>query len=219
LYFSRVGDMDVPYLVYVPKGYDPAKPTPVVVFLHGAILARDSFHHKDPAIADEPVFSIGESLNTIVVFPFSKSGFAWSAQTAACENVMSIIKQVQAHYNVDAKRVYIGGISMGGIATFWFINNHPDVFAGFYAFSAMPSLSGGIQFSHITKQKPLYSMNAKDDATFSYNDVHTIYEQHKSEAPGWTFKSVDAGGHRFIYAKGGEKYVQELVGDLLRSAK
>src|SRR4051812_40285368 len=62
LYFSQVGDLKVPYLVYVPQSYDPAKATPVVVFLHGAILARDSFHYKDPAIADEPIFSIGDTL-------------------------------------------------------------------------------------------------------------------------------------------------------------
>ena len=216
LYFSPVGDINVPYIVYVPKTYDPLRPTSVVVFLHGAILARDSFHYKDPSIADEPIFSIGEVYNTLVVFPFSKSGFAWPGQPAACENIITIIGQVEQHYNVDKKRVYIGGISMGGIATFWFIDNKPDVFAGFYTFSAMPRSA---DFTHITKGKPLYSMNAKDDQTFSYDEVHALYEQHKKDAPGWDFQTVEGGGHRFIYADGGTRYVKALLGDLLKAAK
>jgi len=216
LYFSPVGDINVPYLVYVPKSYDPAKPTSVVVFLHGAILARESFQYKDPAIADEPIFSIADTFNTLVIFPFSKSGFAWPGQQAACENIITIIGQVEEHYNVDKKRVYIGGISMGGIATFWFIDNKPNVFAGFYTFSALPRSA---DFIHITKAKPLYSMNAKDDQTFSYNEVHTLYEQHKKEAPGWDFQTVESGGHRFIYANGGTRYVKSLLGNLLKPAK
>jgi predicted peptidase len=214
LYFSKVGDLNVPYLVYVPATYNPAHATSVVVFLHGAILARDNyFHHTDPAIADEPIFSIGDVYNTIVVFPFSKGDFAWPGQPAACENIITILGQVEEHYNVDRKRIYIGGISMGGIATFWFIDNKPDVFAGFYTFSAMPRAA---HFSHITKDKPLYSMNAKDDQTFSYSEVSDLYEQHKAEAPGWHFNSVETGGHRFIYSDGGTKYVKSLLGNLLK---
>ncbi|MFI5196953.1 MAG: hypothetical protein ACHQD8_07665, partial [Chitinophagales bacterium] len=100
LYFSQVGNINVPYLVYVPASYNPARATSVVVFLHGAILARDSFHHKDPAIADEPIFSTGDTFNTIVVFPFSKSDFAWPGQQAACENIITILGQVGQHYNI-----------------------------------------------------------------------------------------------------------------------
>ena len=217
LYFSSVGEIKVPYLVYVPASYNPARATSVVVFLHGAILARDNyFHDTDPAIADEPIFSIGDTYNTIVVFPFSKSGFAWPGQTAACENIITILGQVEQHYNIDRKRIYIGGISMGGIATFWFISNKADVFAGFYTFSALPGRSGSVDFTHLTKERPLYSMNAKDDQTFSFDEVQAIYEQHKKEAPDWHFNSVETGGHRFIYNPGGTSYVKSLLGNLLK---
>jgi len=217
LYFTKVGEMSVPYLVYVPKNYSPSNSCPMVVFLHGAILAKEDFQYKDPAIADEPIFSIGDTYNTIVVFPFGKSGFMWPAQLAAKENILEIVKDVQARYNIDKRKIFLGGISMGGISTFWFISNKPDVFAGFYAFSAMPRLSdGAVKFSNITKDKPLYSMNAKDDPGFSFNEVREIYEQHKQEAPGWHFGSVETGGHRFIYANGGKEIVKGLLGNLLK---
>jgi predicted peptidase len=217
LYYTKVGSMEVPYIVYVPAAYDASRPTSVVVFLHGAILARDNyFHHTDPTIADEPIFSVGDAFNTIVVFPFGKNDLAWSGQQAAYENIITIIGQVEQHYNVDRKKIYIGGISMGGIATFWFINNKPELFAGFYTFSALPGRGGDVKYSHITGQRPLYSMNAKDDQTFSYEEVHEIYEQHKKDAPDWHFSSVETGGHRFIYGNGGAKYVKEVLNDLMK---
>lgn len=213
LYFTQAGNIRAPYLVYIPKGYNAAKPTPMVVFLHGAILARDSFQYKDPAIAEEPIFSIADVFNTIVVFPFARSDFRWSGKSPAYEHVVSVIGLVEQHYNVDKGKVYIGGISMGGIATFWFINHTPDIFAGFYTFSAIPQLNEPIKFGNITKQRPLYSMNTKDDHTFSFGEVKALYEEHKTK--GWHFIPVETGGHRFIYGANGRQYVKELLGNLL----
>ena len=216
LYFSRAGEINVPYLVRVPKGYDPARPTPVVLFLHGAILAKDSFQYKDPEISNEPVFSIADSLNALVVFPFARADFKWSGVSPAYENIINIIQQVERDYNVDKRKIFIGGISMGGIATFWFINNKPDIFAGFYTFSAVPRANGGVNFGNLSNGKPLYSLNAKDDPIFPYTEMQQAFEQHKNEAPGWHFSTVETGGHRFIYGAGGAHYVQTVIRQLVR---
>lgn len=213
LYFTQVGDMQVPYIVHVPKRYDPAKPAPVVIFLHGAILAKEDFQYRDPAIADEPVFAAADSFNAIVVFPFSKAGFAWPSQPA-CSNVFTILAQVRQRYNIDDRRVFLGGISMGGAGTYWFINNRPQAFAGFYTFSAHP---GGItDFSRLTAEKPLYAIYAEDDPSISYAEVKGIYEQHKTEAPGFHISSVAKGGHRFIYHVGGTRITTCILGKLLQ---
>ncbi len=216
LYFSRAGNVDQPYLVYVPKGYDPLRKTPLVVFLHGAILARDSFRYRDPTIAGEPVFSVADMYKTLVVFPFGEAGFMWPATVAANENIVAIIEQVKGRYNTDDRQVYIGGISMGGIATYWFMKHKPDYFSGFYTFSSTPSLSSetGV-LDAVSQVKPLYSMNAKDDAVFSYENAARDYELQMHAVKGWYFSSVPTGGHRFIYGKDGSGYVQRLLGHLL----
>jgi len=214
LYFSQVGEVNVPYLVYVPKGYNEARSHAAIVFLHGANLAREDFQYKSSERADEPIFSIADTFNTIVIFPFAKQDFKWSGeQTAAYENIITIIQKAEQNYNIDPKRIYIGGQSMGGNATYWFINNKPEMFAGFYTFSAMP---GNEKFSNITKEKPLYSISAKDDNTFPYADVEAAYKQHKSETTGWHFSTVQSGGHRFIYGNNGTKSLKSLFGNLLQ---
>jgi predicted peptidase len=211
LYYSDAGNEKVPYLVYVPKGYDPTKATPVVVFLHGAILARDNYyHHTDPSIANEPVFSVGDAYNTLVVFPFAKSGFAWPAQEAANENVLKMIEQVKERYNVNSRKIVLGGISMGGSGTYWFINNKAENFAGFFTFSAIPH---DLDFSKV-KTRPLYSLYAKDDPGCPNNELTEYRNQHKVD--GWYVSVVETGGHRFIYNPGGEQYVRSIVGMFLK---
>lgn len=214
LYYSDAGGEKVPYLVYVPRNYDPAKAMPVVVFLHGAILARDNYyHHTDPSVADEPVFSVGDMYNTLVVFPFGKAGFAWPAQEAANENILKMIEQVKERYNVNSRKVILGGISMGGSGTYWFINNKADQFAGFYTFSGMPQ---ELNLTRITKERPLYTMNSKDDPGCPYSEIYSFYQEHKNETKDWHLESVETGGHRFIYNPGGQKYVQQIIGALLK---
>ena len=215
LYFSQSGAVNEPYLVYVPKSYDPARANSVVVFLHGAILAREEFQYKNVENTSEPIFSIADELNTIIIFPFARANFRWSGDSPAFENIMNMIKQVEGNYNVDKKKIYIGGISMGGNGTFWFVNNKPDVFAGFYTVSALPGAD--VKFSNINPQKPLYSVNAKDDGTFPFSEVNEAHEQYKSKTTGWHFSTVETGGHRFIYAKGGDRYLKTLVGDLMQN--
>jgi poly(3-hydroxybutyrate) depolymerase len=215
LYFSQAGTISVPYLVYVPKGYDPAQPSKLVVFLHGASLATDSFQYKNPEMAHEPIFSIGDVYNALVVFPFARTDFKWSGgQTDAFENIFRIISQVAENYHVDTKHIYIGGQSMGGKATWWFVNHKPEVFAGFYTFSAMPSEDA--KFQNITTSKPLYALHAKDDQMIPFSEADAIYQKHRSKAPGWHFNAVPTGGHKFIYGKDGERLVRELFAGLLR---
>lgn len=107
-------------------------------------------------------------------------------------------------------------MSNGGSATFWFISNAPELFAGFYAFSAYPGLQvGGIEFSNITEGKPLYSVHAKDDRVYKYAAVKDIYEQYKVTAMGWHLETLDSGGHGFIYGDNGEKIIGQVMDRLL----
>ena len=90
---------------------------------------------------------------------------------------------------------------MGGNAVYWFVDNRADLFAGFYTFSAMPGTKSAL--AKLNDNKPLYSLNAKDDEVFPYANVEAAWALLKKDAPGWHFKTMDRGGHRFIYNVGG----------------
>ncbi|MDQ2753520.1 MAG: alpha/beta hydrolase-fold protein [Bacteroidota bacterium] len=212
LYFTKVDSLHVPYLVYIPKNYDSAKPSSLIVFLHGAVISIDSFQYNNASFAQqEPIFLVAEKHNAIVLYPFGKKDFGWVKQQAAFENILTEISAIEQVYNINKNNVFLGGMSNGGSAAFWFITYHPQLFTAFYAFSAMPKLyQSEISFKNISKNKPLFSINAKDDEGYSFDKVKSVYEQHKAEAKGWHFDSVETGNHGFIYNDSGWSVVNDL---------
>ncbi len=216
IYYTKVDSLDVPYVVYVPKNYDSSKPTSLVVFLHGGVVSIDSFQYNNALfISGEPVFSIANKYNEIVLYPFGKKDFGWVKQKASFENIITEIKLVELTYNIDKDNIFLGGMSNGGSAAFWFITNHPEIFKAFYAFSALPKLyHEEINFRNITLNKPLYSINAKDDEGYSFPKVKSVYNLHEAEAPGWHFDSVETGNHGFIYDDSGLVVMNNLFNNL-----
>lgn len=109
------------YLLYVPKTYQPSKPTPLVISLHPAAawpaLERDvsGWNH----LADEHGF--------IVVYPagsgailgtFTRGANVWpmgpSSLPRDVKFISDLIDKLEARYNIDPARVYADGMSNGG---------------------------------------------------------------------------------------------------------
>ena len=102
------------YLLYVPKSYDPTKPTSLVISMHGAggwPAQQMNLSHWN-RLADENGF--------IVVYP-SGTGVPkiWHVDRGAglmrdVRFISELIDTVRAAYNIDPTRVYANGLSIGG---------------------------------------------------------------------------------------------------------
>ena len=217
LYFSKVDTLEVPYLVYIPKTYDPVKPMRAIVYLHGGVANETIFNFNNSELGvGEPIFSIGDTYNSIIIYPFGKKDFGWVEQLTAFKNVLTIIDKVKATYHIDTKNIFLGGMSNGGTATFWFASQKPNIFKGFYALSALPALKiGAINFKNITQDKPFYSINAKDDEVYKIDEVSKIYNDNKVAAKGWNFDTLQNGGHGFIYQQNGKEILENVFKKLL----
>lgn len=212
LYYSKVGSQKVPYLVYVPSTYSAKSATKAIVFLHGGIVSTTDYNDQNPEVKREPIFKYGEDHNTIIIYPFGKKDFGWVNQLDAFKNIIAITKDVQTKYNIDKKQLYLGGMSNGGTATFWFASQKNVPYKGYFAISALPKLNiGEIDFKNFSE--PLYSINAKDDTVFNYDDVYKIYLQHQNE--NWHFETAETGDHGLIYSQNGQeilsKFLQKLI--------
>jgi hypothetical protein len=119
---NRYLGLFVPYGVWLPPAYDSVpKPVPLFVALHG--LSQDHFGLV-PEWANG-----GIDVPAITIFPLghSESGFY---QGPAELDALESMEDVQQHYPVDADRVYLTGLSMGGIGTYTVATHRPDLFAG-----------------------------------------------------------------------------------------
>lgn len=110
------------YLLHVPKSYQPSRPTPLVICLHGFAewpAHLMSISHWN-ALADEFGF--------LVVYPSGSSfPLRWHCNNRRSEPkqaqrdvqfISDLIAQLKRSYNIDAARVYANGLSNGGGMSF-----------------------------------------------------------------------------------------------------
>jgi predicted peptidase len=111
------------YLLYLPSGYHYSpRRWPLVLFLHGA----GSVGHDLRKVKNEGLALRAEEKRA---FPFvlvaPQCGFKrWSPSTLDI-----LLGQIIARYRIDANRVYLTGLSMGGYGTWSLASEHPERFA------------------------------------------------------------------------------------------
>ena len=108
----RVRDKTFSYGLFVPPAYDPEVAFPLVVCLHGAGFTGDSYLERWAT-------RLGES--HILACPTTMAGTWWTR--ASEELVLATIETVRAHYRIDPDRIYLTGMSNGGIGA-WIIGMH-----------------------------------------------------------------------------------------------
>jgi poly(3-hydroxybutyrate) depolymerase len=125
------GSPGLDYLVYLPGGYYRSSGRwPLILYLHGAGdvgrgLARVRFGGLPRRIEE------GRRLPFIVVAPCSPQ-HGWEP-----EALDALLNEVLSRYRVDAERVYLTGLSMGGDGTWALAAARPGRFA------AIAPISGG----------------------------------------------------------------------------
>ena len=215
LYFSAVphDTVRVPYLVRVPAGYDPARPAPVVVYLHGGVASATQFQYADPGVALEPVFAAAPA-TALVVYPFGRRSFGWVKQPAAFAQVERIMAEVRARYHTNPRCLVLGGMSNGGSAALWFASQRPAAFSGFYALSPAPELPLHAGYGRLGQGKPCYQLSAEDDTFYPYPAVKAAYEAHRAQAPQWQLQAMPKGGHGFLYGPEGPAALRQVLARL-----
>src|SRR3989449_393771 len=108
------------YVLYVPRSYDRAKPTPLVISLHGAGMwgAAQKETSQWNRVADEHGF--------IVVYPSGEGGGGprvWHEGGGAGPSrdvrfISELIDTLEVRYNIDPRMIYANGLSNGGGMSF-----------------------------------------------------------------------------------------------------
>jgi poly(3-hydroxybutyrate) depolymerase/predicted Ser/Thr protein kinase len=110
------------YLLYVPSTYDPEKPTPLVISMHG--FADWPAHHMKMTHWND----LAEEKGFIVVYPMG-TGFPlrWRTDGQTRESggvqkdvtfISDLIDVLSSKYYIDPQRIYANGMSNGGGMSF-----------------------------------------------------------------------------------------------------
>lgn len=114
-----VGGQSYHYGLYVPSSYQPTRDYALVVCLHGAGFTGDSYLERWQA-------RLGEDY--ILACPTYLRGAWWTRQ--AEELVLATVRAVQARYRIDPDRIFLTGMSNGGIGAYMIGFHHAARFAG-----------------------------------------------------------------------------------------
>ena len=141
----------LPYRLLLPKDYDASKKYPLILFLHGG--GERGKDNKAQLTHGASLFlrdSIRENYKAIVVFPQCAAESYWSnvhiltdsiqktrhfrfqsggEPTAAMKLVLGLLEELRDRYPLDKNRIYVGGLSMGGMGTFEIVRRKPRFFA------------------------------------------------------------------------------------------
>jgi hypothetical protein len=132
-------DRNVAYSIYLPPGYtDASKRWPMIVFLVGAGEAGDdhgAIYAHGPVAELTRNKELADKANYIVLTPQCPSGLRWDTPGLA-EFVIEITNFAKSAWRVDADRVYLTGLSMGGRGTYHATIVSKGIFAAIAPISA-----------------------------------------------------------------------------------
>ncbi|SFL70358.1 Prolyl oligopeptidase family protein [Gracilibacillus orientalis] len=118
---------EIRYLLHVPDEVEkhPGYTFPLILFLHGAGERGDDLEtvkdHGIPSFLDND-----RSFPFIVVSPQCSIDSYW---TEDLDGLMALLKYMVSSYPVDKRRIYLTGMSMGGVGTWNLALKYPNYFA------------------------------------------------------------------------------------------
>jgi predicted peptidase len=157
--FKNTDDTMSPYVVFVPHGHDKSKPTPILLFLHGAGETKGTKGGMMPveqglAPHIKRMEEKGKPFPFLVVIPQAEAVKTqvpgrWHPENPDGKRALAMLDEVSKEYNADAKKTYLTGLSMGGFGTWAIAAKYPERWA------AIAPICGGGEAAWAEKLKDL----------------------------------------------------------------
>ena len=160
------------YLLHVPPGLDSSQPAPVFFALHGFDTEK---HFEISDLQNVAGFeAISDQNGFILVYPSGLDG-VWNVGGGCCKPavdnnvdeaafIRAILDDLSSTANIDAKRIYAAGFSMGGMLAFKLGCEMSDTLAG------VASVAGSMIYEPCQPDQPvsIFQVNGKADTLVPY---------------------------------------------------
>ena len=199
----RVDGEEREYLLHIPKRYDPAEPTPLVISLHAGVLwpAHQMNLTRWNRLADDQTFIVAypagmpQILRMVRVWRTTPDGVM-----ADVRFIDALIHKLMAEYHIDPMRIYADGMSNGGGMVFALSCRSSTRFAAVGMVAAaeeLPSDWCG------TTPMPLIAFHGDADPIVPYgggplgdpfNPVKPVYPPVREWVAAWSKRNGCSGG-------------------------
>ncbi len=185
----EVNGAPVKYVVYVPKGYSPEKPHPAILFLHGSGEQGDDGKKQASVGLGPAIRKAEDKWNFVVIFPQKPRGPGGFGPHEKL--ILDILEKTKKEYKIDEKRIYVTGLSMGGMGTWALTCKYPDLFA-----AAAPICGGGDpSLAAKIKELPIWNFHGDKDTAVPIKRSQDMIDAVKAAGGNPKFTVYPGVGH------------------------
>jgi len=201
------------YRVLYPPDYKQGRKYPLVVFLHGSgergrdnnlqlawgadLFASEENRRNFPAIVIFPQCPINSFWSQISRKKLADSLGAFSFEsslppTVSLQLVMDMLDEWAASGKVNTKKIYVGGLSMGGMGTFEILWRKPGFFA-----AAIPICGGGdpAKVAGYAKKMPVWIFHGDKDPAVPVGNSRLMNNSLKAAGARVKYTEYPGVGH------------------------
>lgn len=190
-----VGNETMPYRILYPENFDANKKYPIVFFLHGRgesgndnqkqlanggkLFLKDDFRKQNQAIVIFPQCAEDSYWANVDIQTVSDKRFFTFIKGGAPTKSMALLLKLTDEYVkkpfADKSKIYVGGLSMGGMGTFEMLRRKPNIFAAAFA------ICGGDNPANAKKYKnvPLWIFHGGLDDVVNPQLSYQVYRELK----------------------------------------
>lgn len=204
----------LPYRILFPKHFNPGQKYPLLFVLHGS-GERGNNNESQLAYGAQRLLqdSVREMYEAIVVFPQCPAKSYWSnvkqvtdsatnkrkfifqedaPPTMAMIMLMGLVDQFLDKPFVDKHKIYVGGLSMGGMGTFELIGREPKVFAAAFAICGGDNTLNAKKYA---KKVPLWIFHGNNDPVVPADHSQVMVDAIKEAGGNPRFTLYPGVGH------------------------
>ena len=225
--FTEAGNVDMEYRLYVPTGYDARRATPLVIALHGLGSGTSYMMEYNNLV------ELAERDGYIIATPMGYNPSGWYGARGqgnefnsrqanpgpanlghlSEQDVLNVLKIVRDEYNVDNRRIYLIGQSMGGGGTWYLGSKYSDIWAALAPMAPAIYISPNI----LESAKHLPVMVIQGDADQSVDVKVTRQWVAKMKELGMTYEYIEVPGG--THASAGRENIDKVFAFLKNTRK
>jgi phospholipase/carboxylesterase len=136
-----------PLRTFLPTGYEPNYPYPLLVFLHGHGGSDEQILRLAPRLSRRNYICIGlRGPHAVGVRPDGRPAFSWGSSgrddTQVEDYVMRAVEETRRRYHVHSERIYLAGFREGAALAYRLGLLYPQRFAGIVSLNGLMPRGG-----------------------------------------------------------------------------
>ena len=192
------------YQLFIPHDYDPAKRWPVVVAMHGSREKGTDGERQVKSGLAPVVMDQATTFPAVVVFPQVHAGESSLRTVAVMER---LIEAALREVNADPRRIYLTGLSFGGILAYDLALRNPARYAALVQIATHPILvnpdgttrlaepEANAAIARALHQTPIWIFHGANDTAVPVEQARSMMSALQAAGAPARYTEYSDGGH------------------------